>query len=182
MIRTKLSRHTRALQAKVSLIAFVFAGTILVTPLLSQSPTRISAPASASASGAKAVSTPTRYRPDPFAGRAGQYYRAIWGVDSISVKAAESGELIRFSYRVLDTNKAGPLHDKKVDPFLVFPDAHVKLVIPSLEKVGQLRQTGTLETGRSYWMAFSNPRMTVKRGDHVNVVIGRFHADGLVVE
>jgi hypothetical protein len=31
-------------------------------------------------------------------------------------------------------------------------------------------------------MAFSNPRRTVKPGDRVNVVIGRFHADGLVVE
>jgi hypothetical protein len=31
-------------------------------------------------------------------------------------------------------------------------------------------------------MAFSNPRRTVKRGDRVNVVIGQFHADGLLVE
>jgi hypothetical protein len=65
---------------------------------------------------------------------------------------------------------------------LIFPDGHVKLVIPLLEKVGQLRQSGTLEAGRSYWMVFSNPRRTVKRGDRVNVLIGQFHANGLVVE
>jgi hypothetical protein len=58
----------------------------------------------------------------------------------------------------------------------------VRLSVPSLEKVGQLRQGVTEEAGKSYWMAFSNPRRTVKRGDRVNIVIGQFQADGLVVE
>jgi hypothetical protein len=31
-------------------------------------------------------------------------------------------------------------------------------------------------------MAFSNPGRRVKRGDHVNVVIGSFHAENLVVD
>jgi hypothetical protein len=94
----------------------------------------------------------------------------------------ESGELIRFSYHVLDADKAKELNDKKVEPSLISPQAGVRLVIPSLEKVGQLRQVSTPEAGRSYWMAFSNPGRTVKPGDRVNVVIGQFHAEGLVVE
>ena len=51
-------------------------------------------------------------------------------------------------------------------------------------QVGLLRQapTGKPEPGKAYWMAFSNKGRLVKRGDHVSVVIGRFHADGLVVE
>jgi hypothetical protein len=126
--------------------------------------------------------SPTRYRPDPFAGKAGQYYRSVWGVDSLSVKAAESGELIRFSYRILDPQKAKILNDKQVPAFLNSPEHRIQLVIPSLEKVGQLRQSNTPEAGRSYWMAFSNPQRSVKRGDRVNVVIGQFHADGLAVE
>src|SRR6266567_4743514 len=128
------------------------------------------------------ASMSTRYHPDRFAGRAGKYYALVWGVDSLSVRAVESGELIRFSYEVLDPSKAGPLSNKKIEPKLIAPDAHAILVIPSLEKVGQLRQTKTPEPGKSYWMAFSNPRRIVKRGDRVNVVIGQFHADGLVVE
>jgi hypothetical protein len=56
------------------------------------------------------------------------------------------------------------------------------LVIPSLEKVGQLRQSSTPIAGKNFWMAFSNPRLTVKPGDRVNIVIGPFHAEGLVVE
>jgi hypothetical protein len=103
-------------------------------------------------------------------------------VDQLSVKAVESGELVRFSYRVIDPQKAKVLNDKKFDPALIFPDARIKLVIPSLEKVGQLRQSSTPEAGKSYWMAFSNPHREVKRGDRVNVVIGQFHADGLFVD
>jgi hypothetical protein len=152
----------------------VLASSIVVSPLQAQS--------TAAAGNAAAVDASRRYHPDHFAGRAGKYYALVWGVDSLSVKAVESGELIRFSYQVLDPGKAGQLHDKKLEPKLIAPDAHAILVIPSLEKVGQLRQSNTPEAGRSYWMAFSNPRRTVKRGDRVNVVIGQFHADGLLVE
>jgi hypothetical protein len=110
------------------------------------------------------------------------YYGLVWGVGSLSVKLVESGEIIRFSYSVVDAEKAKAINDKKVEPSLIDLQAGVKLVIPMLEKVGRLRQTSTPETGKSYWMAFSNKGRLVKRGDRVNVVIGNFHADGLVVE
>ena len=122
------------------------------------------------------------YHPDRFAGRAGTYYRLVWGVDGLVVKWTEAGEVIKFSYEVLDPDKAKMLNDKKYQPVLIDPHAGVKLIVPSLEKVGQLRQSSTPEAGRSYWMAFSNKGRLVKRGDHVSVVIGKFHADGLVVD
>ena len=128
------------------------------------------------------AAAPARYLPNRFAGRAGTYYRLIWGVESLSVKSVESGEVIRFSYHVLDSDKAQALNNKKDEPALIDPQAGVKLVVPSLEKVGQLRQSGTPEAGKSYWMAFSNKGRMVKRGDRVSVVIGRFRADGLVVD
>jgi|SRR5947209_6035143 len=138
----------------------------------------------APAPGTKAVSSPssTRYQPDRFAGRAGRYYRMVWGIDGLQVKWTESGEMIRFTYQVVDANKAKTLNDKKLEPVLIDPRAGVKLVVPSLEKVGQLRQSATPEAGKSYWMAFSNKGRLVKRGDRVNVVIGTFHAEGLVVD
>jgi hypothetical protein len=110
------------------------------------------------------------------------YYDFVWGVDSLSVKWTESGEVIRFSYRVLDAERAKPLNDKRAEPSLIDPQAGVKLVVPSLEKVGQLRQSSTPIAGKSYWMAFSNKGRPVKRGDHVDVVIGKFRAEGLVVD
>jgi hypothetical protein len=122
------------------------------------------------------------YRPNRVSKRASEYYSLVWGVDSLSVKWTESGEVIRFTYRVLDAEKAKVLNDKKNQPSLIDPQAGVKLVVPSLEKVGQLRQSSDPEAGKSYWMAFSNKGRLVKRGAHVIIEIGTFKAEGLVVD
>src|SRR5438132_12147651 len=63
--------------------------------------------------------TPSRYHPDRFAGRAGSYYRLVWGVDSLAVKWVESGEVLRFTYRVLDPNKASALTEKQNEQLLI---------------------------------------------------------------
>ena len=147
-----------------------------------QSNKKVTTAAAASSHGAAAGARTSRYHPDRFAGRAATYYRLVWGVDDLVVRWGESGEVIRFSYRVLDANKAKVLNDKKFEPSLVDPRAGVQLVVPSLENVGQLRQSAPPESGKSYWVVFSNKGRPVKRGDHVNVVIGAFHADGLVVD
>jgi hypothetical protein len=143
-------------------------------PTVAQSPAPAGKPAVATA--------PSPYQPNRFSKRASEYYRLVWGIDSLSVKWAESGEVIRFAYHVLDADKAKALNNKKDEPSLIDPQAGVKLVVPALEKVGQLRQSGTPEADKSYWMAFSNKGRLVKRGDHVVVVIGQFRADGLVVD
>jgi hypothetical protein len=134
--------------------------------------------------GASAPAThgQARYQPDRFAGRAGEHYRLVYGVDDLSVKWAESGEIIRFSYRVLDPAKAGVLNNKRSEPSLIAPRAGVSLVVPTMDQVGQLRQSGTPEAGKSYWIAFSNKGRLVKKGDRVSVVIGQFRADGLVID
>jgi hypothetical protein len=137
---------------------------------------------SAAAKGASAVGGPVSRKLKMSSKSAEMYYGLIWGVDSLKVKYAESGEIIRFSYRVLDTGKAKTLNDKKNEPSLIDPKAGVKLVVPSMEKVGKLRQSSSPEPGKMYWMAFSNKGRLVKPGDHVNVVIGNFQANGLVVE
>lgn len=110
------------------------------------------------------------------------YYYLRWGVDSFSVKLAEAGEMVRFTYHVIDPAKAAPLNDKKATPWLFDSAAHVRLEVPTMEKVGQLRQTSTPEEGKKYWMAFSNKGRPVKVGDRVSVVIGHFRVDGLVVQ
>ena len=135
------------------------------------------APAAGNASGA-----PNPYMPNRFAGRAGVFYKSVWGIDSLSVKWAESGELIRFSWRVVDPQKAMVLNDKKIEPSLIDPQAGVSLTVPVMEKVGQLRQSQPPEAGRSYWMAFSNKGRIVRRGDRVEVVVGPFRAENLVVD
>lgn len=123
-----------------------------------------------------------RYQPNRLSKRASAFYGLVWGVDALSVRAVESGQIIRFSYSVVDPERARTLNDKSLEPELIDPAAGVKLVVPSLEKVGQLRQSSAPEAGKSYWMAFSNKGRLVKRGDRVDVVIGKFRAVGLVVE
>jgi hypothetical protein len=90
--------------------------------------------------------------------------------------------MIRFSYRVIDGEKATAVNDKKATPYLIDEAAHVKLVVPMMEKVGQLRQSAAPESGKSYWMVFSNKGGFVKQGDRVSVEIGKFRVDGLVIE
>jgi hypothetical protein len=163
--------------------AFVglFVGSLALPLALAQAPQgKDKAPAPVAKPAPAA--TATRYQPDRFAGRAGSYYRLVWGVDSLGVKSVESGEVIRFTYRVLDAGKAKALNDKQNEPTLTDPRAGVKLVVPKMEKIGQLRQSSTPEAGKSYWMAFSNKGRPVKHGDRVIVEIGQFRADGLVVD
>lgn len=110
------------------------------------------------------------------------YYRGLWGIDSLRVKYTESGEIIKFTYRIVDPTKATQLNDKKAEPVLYDAQAGVKLVVPELEKVGKLRQSSTPKEGMSYWMAFSNVGRRVRPGHRVDLEIGHFRASNLLVE
>lgn len=83
---------------------------------------------------------------------------------------------------MLDPEKAAQLNDKHNQPALLDERANVKLSVPALEKVGQLRQSSNPEAGKVYWMVFSNKERYVKRGDRVSLVIGKFCVDNLIVE
>jgi hypothetical protein len=116
------------------------------------------------------------------AGRGIAEYRRLWGVDHIHVRSTASGSLIRFSYRVVDADKAKILADKKYTPLLIDEKKRLALQIPVMEKIGQLRQVSMLQNGKEYWMAFSNKGHYVTPGNRVNVVIGKMRFEGLVVE
>jgi hypothetical protein len=157
-----------------ALLAVLAASSISFLPTPAQAATTSPAPP-----GVRAHST---FHPERFSKRALLYYRLVWGVDSLSVKYAESGEMIRFAYRVVDPAKAKILNDRNIEPSLIDQQAGVRLVVPALEKVGKLRQINTPQAGRSYWMAFSNKGRLVKPGHRVTVIVGHFRADGLAVE
>ena len=158
------------------LLAAFLAGGLLVPAVRAQSPAQTPAPARQPA----AVVRTNLAKHVPM--QALRYYEGVWGVDSLTVKYTESGEIIRFSYRVLEPEKAAALNDKKSEPSLIDPQAGVKLVIPQMEKVGKLRQSSTPIAGKQYWMAFSNSGRRVRPGHRVDVQIGNFRAQGLVVE
>jgi hypothetical protein len=115
-------------------------------------------------------------------GRQATMLRRRWGIDDIHLRSTASGSLIRFSYRVVDADKAKILNDKKATPYLIDEKDGLALQIPMLEKVGQLRQVSAPQNGREYWMAFSNKGRYVKPGSHVTVVIGGLRVEGLLIE
>jgi hypothetical protein len=167
--------------SKLIIFAMLLAGSMVPSHAFSQS-SQDKEGSAVPARKRPETALPRRYAQNRLAAKALRYYSLVWGVDSLTVKSVESGEIIRFTYRVVDADKAKPLNDKRNEPSLIDPGAGVKLAVPSLEKIGKLRQTSTPLAGKVYWMAFSNRGGHVKPGHHVDVVIGQFHAAGLVVQ
>lgn len=160
------------------LLASGLAGSFVVTTTLAAQQTHEKSSA-AQPSGKHAASP---YHVTGVPQRSKEYIQSAWGVNDLTVHLTASGNLIRFSYRVTDPARARLLGDNRAVPFMFGQRSHALLHVPVMEKVGQLRQTGVPEAGKEYWMVFSNKGSYVKLGDRVNVVIGTFHADGLMVE
>ena len=162
-----------------SILSAVLMTAIAVPGVFSQS----SQPTQSTAGPAKPVAAVAKtYLADRVPMQEQLFYRGLWGIDSLRVKYTESGEIIRFTYRVVDPTKAAQLNDKKAEPFLYDAQARVKLVVPEMEKVGKLRQSSNPKEGMSYWMAFSNVGRRVRPGHRVDLEIGHFHARNLLVE
>jgi hypothetical protein len=134
----------------------------------------------AAASTPKAAKSPFRQQREST--KAQNFYASRWGIDDLRVRSTNSSNLIRFSYRVVNSELAQPLNDKHNTPAMLSQRARVVLQVPVMEKVGPLRQAMAPEAGKEYWMVFSNKGNFVKPGDRVDVLIGSFHADGLMVE
>ena len=165
-----------------TLLAGILVGSLFVLPVLAQEDSGQGASAAAPAVARTPARKVSPYHPVSVPNRARDYYLSVWGIDNLLVQGTASGNLIRFSYRVTDPARAKALNDKRATPYLIGQRSRAMLQIPVMEKIGQLRQTGTPEAGRQYWMVFSNKGNLVKSGDRVNVIIGSFHADGLKVE
>lgn len=174
MMRSHSVSGSKTLQLVVTL-----ASCMSILPVMAQ-------PVQGASAAAVAPPTPTRktspYHPPTVPSSAKGYYQSVWGVDNLLVQWTASGNLIRFSYRVINPERAKALNDKLSTPYLFGQRSHAMLQIPVMEKIGQLRQTTTPEAGKQYWMVFSNKGNLVKSGDRVDVMIGSFHAEGLLVE
>lgn len=167
-----------ALRVGHILFGAAFFVVMLASTLLAQSAANPQPQAAQSASQRHSSSP---YRSRSLTPHARNSYELQWGIDSLEVKTVESGKMIRFSYVVLDPVKAAQLNDKKATPYLIDEQAGVRLEVPIMEKVGQLRQTANPEAGREYWMLFSNKERAAKPGDRVRVLVGKFQANGLYV-
>ena len=168
---------------RMSLLAGLFAAGLLTLPAQAQPDTpRKAAKAGLSQAAAPRPGNSSPYHPVSVTRHAQNRYLAVNGVADMKVRQTASKNLIRFSYRVSDPDRARQLGDKKATPYLIGQRSRAVLHVPVMDKIGQLRQTGKSEVGKEYWMVFSNKGNLIRAGDRVNVVIGNFHADGLLVE
>lgn len=108
---------------------------------------------------------------------------AKWGVKVLGLKLSGGGFMLDFRYRVTDADKARPLFDKKVKPYLVDQATGTRLLVPNSPKLGALRQTPKNPVpDKNYFVLFANPGQIVKAGNKVAVVIGDFRVENLRVE
>ena len=110
------------------------------------------------------------------------YYAAFWGVTDLRVRLTSSDNLVKFTWKVVDPKLAQQVGDHAATPEMVALRSNVVLQVPTVEKIGTLRQATVKEAGREYWMVFSNKGHPVRSGDRVNIIIGNFRALDLVVE
>ncbi len=182
MFSSETNYFRRRLLVAGSLAASIFLGSALTKAAQGNDKTVAAQPAAPApmASPAPKVTGPTPVIAK--SQRGADFYRRRWGIDNIVVRAIASGSLVRFSYRVVDAEKAAVINDKSKAPYLIEEKLGIALQIPQMEKVGQLRQTAKPENGREYWMAFSNKGKLIKPGNRVDIVIGSFRINDLVVE
>ncbi|MFM0030736.1 hypothetical protein PQR70_31405 [Paraburkholderia madseniana] len=162
--------------------AVLFAGSVCLAATLVQA---VAAQQSAPAAHKPPAASARRhspYLPVNLPQHAKNYYGLMKGIDNLSVRRTASGNLIRFSYRVMDPAAARLLGEKTATAYLYGEVSHALLEIPVMDKIGPLRQTGPLEAGQEYWMVFSNKGDPIKAGDRVDVFVGSLHIDGLIVK
>jgi hypothetical protein len=109
--------------------------------------------------------------------------RNNFGIQVLGVRLTAAGQMLDFRYRIVDTEKAAPLMKPRNRAYLTHERTGIKMKVPSLPKVGSLRQFSSVaKKDRNYAILFSNPGRFIKRGDRVTVEIGKMKLEHLVVE
>ena len=110
------------------------------------------------------------------------FMKRQWGVEVMFVRRTSAGYMLEFRYKVLDPAKAQPLFERRIKPVLTHEETGAKMIVPTPPTTGALRNSNPPREGKIYWMFFANPTRLVKAGDKVDIAIGDFHADGIVVQ
>lgn len=129
-----------------------------------------------------AASMPAPAASSPRSPREMTYLKRTWGIEILFVRESSAGYMLEFRYKVIDAKKAAPLFERQTKPILTDVKTSAKMVVPTPAKTGALRNSNMPIDGRTYWMFFANPGKLVKVGDAVNIEIGKFLVEGLIVE
>ena len=110
------------------------------------------------------------------------FLKRQWGIEIVFVRQTAAGYMLEFRYKVLDAEKAEPLFERQTKPLLTHVETGSKMIVPTPAKTGALRNSNLPLDDHTYWMFFANPGQLVKPGEHVNIEIGDFLVEGLVVQ
>ena len=115
-------------------------------------------------------------------------YQALeekWGVRPASIRLTASDYFLDFRYLITDPEKAKTVlarSKENKEIYLLVQKTGAKFPVP-VTKVGALRSSAlNPKKGRQYTVLFSNVGKSIKKGDKVSVVIGKFKAENLTVE
>jgi hypothetical protein len=138
--------------------------------------------ASADETALPAYGSATSAIPAPKHPREMTYMKRQWGIEILYVRQTAGGYMLEFRYKVLDAKKAEPLFLRQTKPLLTHVESGAKLIVPTPAKTGALRNSNPPLADHTYWMFFANPGKLVQSGEHVNIEIGDFLVEGLVVQ
>ena len=110
------------------------------------------------------------------------FMKRQWGVEVLFVRQTSAGYMLEFRYKVLDPDKAIPLFERQTKPVLTHVESGARMIVPTPAKTGALRNSNTPLVDHTYWMFFANPGKLVDVGDLVDIEIGDFLVEGLVVK
>ena len=110
------------------------------------------------------------------------FLKRQWGIEILYVRQTAAGYMLEFRYKVHDAEKAAALFDRQLKPLLTHVSSGAQMIVPTPAKTGALRNSNPPLDGHTYWMFFANPGQFVKPGEQVNIKIGDFVVDGLVVQ
>ena len=105
------------------------------------------------------------------------------GIEVIALRQTSGGFMLDFRYRVLNPEKAMPMFQEEITPYLIDQSSGSKLPTIGSTKVGPLRPTSRdPRKGVAYFMFFGNPGQLVKVGTKVTVVVADHRLENLVVQ
>lgn len=107
------------------------------------------------------------------------------GVNIHGLVLSSAGYMIDLRYRIVDAEKAAPLMDKKIKPYLLVQATGARLDIPDTPKVGMLRQlprNDSAKMNHDYFIMFTNAGHRLTSGDRVDMVIGETRIENLIIK
>lgn len=104
------------------------------------------------------------------------------GIEILPLRLTAGDKMLDFRYRIVDEQKAAPLHEKGTAAYLINEATGAKMLVVGSPKSGPLRNQRPPILGKNYFIIFANPSGSIKKGSKVTVVVGDLRAEHLVVQ